>query len=249
MRVLHDAGGYEYLPGQRFASNGVHAAPGRAIDHALFPQPLVLSEAFAVVDDHLRRLERPPEALCGFDLRLPTARSLEDFFAFNDVYLEHLDARGLLLDGGDSPLARTNVAPVADAPAEPAVVGFSYTVERDLPIATFVVSGVAELPDDASSEADVIRLGETGADALIEKLEFVVGAVSRRLELFTLDWERGDAVHLYSAHDLASELSDALRRRAITPLHGIRWHASTPPIAGLELEIDVRSYGNELVVV
>jgi hypothetical protein len=238
-------GGYEFIPGQSFASNGVVASPGVTIHRAVFAEPLPLPEGYDAVRKYLDGVGRPLSALCGFDLLLPAARSLEDFLAFNGGYLAQLDAWNLLRDGS-SPLARTNVAPVSGAPLRPAVRAFSYTIDGDSAVTTFVVSGVAEVPDNPTGPQDVVRLGETSADALLEKLGFVVGAVVDRVAALGAQWDNAVAVHLYSAHDVAFPLvREVLARRGIVPVHGIAWHDAAPPLDLLELEVDVRRYGRE----
>jgi hypothetical protein len=174
----HDGGGYAFLPGLPFASNAVIAGPGMAIERGVFPEPILLSDGFEAVRAHLDGVGRPLEALCGFDLRLPATRTLEEFVAFNSEYLAQLDAWGLLREGS-SPLARTNVAPASGAPTQPAVLGFSYTVDSRSARETLVVSGVAEIPDKATGPQDVVRSGETSADAHSRSL----GSWSARLRL------------------------------------------------------------------
>jgi hypothetical protein len=244
--VENAGGGYEFIPGAPFASNGVIASPGMTIQRGVFAEPILLPEGFEQVRRYLDRAGRPLEALCGFDLRLPTARTLPDFVAFNDEYLAQLDAWALLRDGS-SPLARTNVAPVSGAPSRPAVLAFSYTVDSRSTDETFVVSGAAEVPDNATGPHDVVRLGEHTADALLEKLRFVVGVVADRVGALGAQWSNAVAVHLYAAHDLAFTLvREVLSERGIVPVHGITWHDAAPPIDILELEVDVRRYGREI---
>lgn len=240
-------GHYNYLPGLVFASLAVVAQPGVVIERACFPACLPLAEGFDAVRAALERFDRPLAALCGFDLRLPAARRLEDFVAFNGQYLEQLRSWELL-DGDDSPLARTNVAPVRGGVSEPGVLGFSYTVEGDSPSPTFVVSGVPEVGDDASGPDDVVRLGETTPDALEEKLEFVIRALKERLAELGVEWDDDALVQLYTAHDAASALNDILVREGINPVFGLTWHEAAPPVDLLELEIDVRRYARETVV-
>jgi hypothetical protein len=247
-RVENAGAGYEFLPGLPFASNGVAADPGMSIQRAMFAEPILFPEGFEAVRAYLDSVRRPVEALCGFDLRLPAARKLEDFLSFNGEYLAQLNAWELLHDGS-SPLARTNVAPVSGAPSRPAVLGFSYTVESGSAGKNFVVSGVAEVPDDATGPQDVVRLGETGADALLEKLQFVVDAVAARVEALGSRWDNTVSVHLYAAHDLAFPLArEVLAERGIVPIHGITWHDAAPPVDLLELEVDVRQYEREITV-
>jgi hypothetical protein len=246
--VKNAGGGYEFIPGPPFASNGVIASPGMTIERAVFDEPILLPEGFEEVRRYLDRAGRPVEALCGFDLRLPAARTLADFLAFNGEYLAQLDAWELLRDGS-SPLARTNVAPVSGAPSRPAVLAFSYTVDSRSSGETFVVSGAAEVPDDASGPQDVVRLGETDADALLEKLRFVVGVVADRVGALGARWNNTVAVHLYTSHDVAFSLArEVLSERGIVPANGIIWHDAAPPVDLLELEVDVRRYGREISV-
>jgi hypothetical protein len=241
-------GGYAFLPGPPFASHGVVASQGMTIQRGVFAEPVLLPDGYEAVRAHLEGVGRPLPALCGFDLQLPAARTVEDFLAFNGEYLAQLDAWALLRDGS-SPLARTNVAPVYGAPSRPAVRAFSYTVDSPAAVETFVVSGVPELPDDATGPQDVIRLGETSADALLEKLRFVVAAVAARVEALGAQWNDTVAVHLYAAHDLAFPLvREVLFERGIVPVHGITWHDAAPPVDLLELEVDVRRYGREVIV-
>jgi hypothetical protein len=246
--IENPKGGYAFIPGPPFASNGVVASPGMTIHYGVFAEPISLPEGYETVRTFLETKGRPLEALCGFDLQLPTARTVENFLAFNADYLAQLDAWGLLRDGS-SPLSRTNVAPVSGAPSSPAVRGFSYTMDSPSDFQTFVLAGVPEVPDNPTGPQDVVRLGETSADALLEKLQFVVDAVAARVEALGVQWHRSVAVHLYAAHDLAFPLvRDVLSARGIVPVHGIAWHDAAPPIELLELEIDVRRYGQEVTI-
>lgn len=240
-------GGYRYLPGLVFASQAVVAADDMAIERACFSRALPLSEGFEAVREAMEALERPLQALCGFDLRLAAARRLEDFLAFNAEYLERLRSWDLL-DGDSSPLARTNVAPVGEEIDAPAIVGFSYTVGQSTTGSTFVVSGTPEVPDDASGPDDVIRLGETDPSALSEKLEFVVANLKARLDAMQIEWTGDTAIHLYTVHDACKLLDEILMREQIAPARGITWHKAAPPVDLLELEIDLRRYQGERII-
>ena len=239
--------GYRYLPGLIFASQAVVAVDGMAIERACFPRALPLGEGFDAVSAAMEDLGRPLQALCGFDLRLPSARRLEDFLAFNTEYLERLKSWDLL-DGESSPLARTNVAPLAEGIDAPAVAGFSYTVPRSTDVSAFVVSGAPEVPDDATGPDDVIRLGESDPSALSEKLAFVVGSLKARLDALQVSWAGDTAVHLYTVHDACSLLDEILTQEQIFPAFGITWHKAAPPVDLLELEIDLRRYQREWIV-
>lgn len=250
MRVDHAAGGYAFTPSDlRFASGGVVALPGMAIDHARFPAAVPLQEGFGLVQQHLERAGRPLAALCGFELRLPEALPWEQFSAFNELYFARLAAWNLLGDDGASPLARTNVAPLVDAPAEACVLAFSYTTEADDAEPTFVVSGVAELMAPYRMPADLVRPGETTAEALLAKARGVVKVVGAQVEALGVAWDNSASVHLYSGHDIAHAVKrQLLAAEGVNPAHGLVWHDTAPPVAGLELEIDVRRYRRELTI-
>ena len=124
-------GGYRFLPGLAFASQAVVAADDMAIEGARFPSALPLAEGFNAVRAAIEELDRPLQALCGFDLRLPAARRLDDFLSFNNEYLAQLRSWDLLV-GESSPLARTNVAPIDSEIDAPALIGFSCTVPRTI---------------------------------------------------------------------------------------------------------------------
>jgi hypothetical protein len=250
LRVDHNAGGYSFTPSDLlFASGGVVALPGMAIEHAAFPVAVPLEEGFELVQRHLESIERPLTALCGFELHSPEALPWGQFDEFNERYFKRLAAWELLSGDGTSPLARTNVAPLVDAPIEPSLLAFSYTnVAPDAGV-TFIVSGVAELMEPYRMPDDVVRAGETSAEALLDKARSVVGEVGGRLKALGVVWDDSVAVHLYSGHDLAHAVKRGpLTAAGVNPAHGVVWHDAAPPVVGLELEIDVRRYHRELIV-
>lgn len=250
MRIDHSLGGYAFTPSDlRFASGGVVALPGMAIEHATFPAAVPLQEGFELVHRHLQRVGRPLTALCGFELRVPEALPWGQFSNFNELYFAQLATWNLLRDDGTSPLARTNVAPLVDAPAEAGVLAFSYTTEADDAEATFVVSGVAELMRPYRIPADLVRPGETTAEALLDKARSVINVVGAQLEALGVAWGNSASVHLYSGHDIAHAVKrQLLAAVGVNPECGVVWHDTAPPVLGLELEIDVRRYHRELTV-
>jgi len=250
MRVDHDRGGYAFTPSDLgFASGGVVALPGMAIDHARFPAAVPLQEGFELVQRHLEQVGRPLTALCGFELRVPEALPWGQFDKFNELYFDRLATWDLLRDDGTSSLARTNVAPFVEAPAEAGVLAFSYTTAADDAESTFVVSGVAELMEPYRMPTDVVREGETTAEALLDKARSVVNVIGARLEALGVAWDNSASVHLYSGQDIAYAVKRQLLAAAgVNPAHGVVWHDTAPPVLGLELEIDVRRYHRELTV-
>jgi hypothetical protein len=247
--VANVDGGYAYSPGLRFASNGVIALEGMAIDQGLFSEPLPFDSGFAAIRTHLDASGLPAASLCGVELRLPATLTLEAFVEFNNRYLAELDGWNLLRDG-TSPLARTNVSPFGEgAPAEPTVIAFSYTAPDVSSMQTYVISGIAELPLGSSYPEGIVRRGETSRDAMQQKVECVTEAVRAHIESLGTEWRRRDVVNLYSAHPMAVLLTDdMLFESDRTPAYGVCWHRAAPPVSELELEIDVRRYRNVLSV-
>jgi hypothetical protein len=247
--VDNDEGGYRFLPALRFASAAVLAKEGRAIERGVLTAPLALADGFEAIRDWLEVVERPLSSLCGIELRSPAQISMEDFIAFNNQYLSHLDSWGLLRDGAP-PLTRTNVAPFRAAPATPSIAAFSYTVERDEPRGCFVVSGVAEVATGCKYPDDIVRPGESSTDALVEKANSVAADVASIVTHLGGSWDDATTVHLYAAHPFAFELSRrVLSGIGVAPNQGIVWLDAAPPVDGLELEIDVRRYAAERAVV
>jgi len=249
LRTEHDTGGYSYLPGLPFASNGVTATPGMTIEHAVLPQPQPLPNGLDHIRRHLDRMGRPLHALCGLELRLPAALPMPAFRDFNEQYLALLDKWGLLR-AGTSPLTRTNVVPSVNPPAAPTLLAFSYTTARKTSgPPCLVITGVAELTTGARFPDDVVRHGEVGIDALLEKAAYIIGEVNARITALGACWERADRVQLYCAHRAVFEIGrQVLGRIGAQPAHGLTWHDSTPPVLGLELEIDVRRHTHELIM-
>ncbi|MFC5747437.1 hypothetical protein [Actinomadura rugatobispora] len=246
-RTENPAGGYAYVPGLSFASQGVAALPGFTIVRAVLPRPLPLAAGFAAVERRLADEGRPPAALCGLELRMPGALTRQGFVDFNAAYVGRLDAWGLLRDGVP-PLARTNVIPVGDPPPEPAVHAFSYTVPGGGPGGTYVVSGVAEVPLGSDFPTGIVRPGERDADALGEKATVIIGEIRRCLDALGVRWEPSDPVTLYSPHAVAAEVAhERLAAVAgVRPRSGVAWQRTWPPVTGLELELDVRRVGADL---
>src|SRR4029077_6402242 len=127
-----------------------------------------------VVDAALEAAGRPRSALCAMALRSPAPFSFAGFQEFNARYVAVLKSWEIFVDG-INPVARTNVAPEVNPPAEPCLYSFAYTVpEPDAPPAC-VGAGAGELPEGSLYPEDVVRRDDLSADALAEKTSFVLG--------------------------------------------------------------------------
>src|SRR5688500_69313 len=116
--VPHPGGNYRFLPGIDAFSSGAVAQPGHEIVHATLQTPIPYRDGFALIERHLGALGRPRVALCAIELRSPRPFSFGGFDEFNRGYRAILDDWKIPVDGVN-PIARTNVAPVVGAPAEP----------------------------------------------------------------------------------------------------------------------------------
>ena len=103
------------------------------------------------------------------------------FIEFNAGYVDVLKQWDMLVDGMN-PIARTNVAPAVNPPAEPALYGFSYTVRSSAKRKTFVVAGAGELPEGSLDPHDVVRPGESSPAAIQEKMRFRHRTDGRQIE-------------------------------------------------------------------
>ena len=124
------AGGFRFIPAVFQYSGGVAAVPGYAIVRVRFREPLPLREGFAHVERRIKEAGRPLTSFCACELRSPAPFTEQGFRAFNEVYVVTLQKWGLF-DGKVNPVARSNVCPEGDPPAEPSFHAFSFTVASD----------------------------------------------------------------------------------------------------------------------
>jgi hypothetical protein len=248
MRIENRAGGYSFLKGISPYSGGVAALPGLEIVHVRLERSLPLDQGFTAIDRYLESQRRSRQALCAVELRSPRPFTFQGFEDFNQRYVSILQRWGLLLDGVN-PVARTNVAPHLLAPAEPSVYGFSVTVAAQDAPASFVVAGSGELPEGSLDPHDVVRRGETSADALREKARFVMQLMSARLAGLDVTWKQVTATQVYTVHNihpfLESEILSGVHEAASI---GIHWHYARPPIESIEYEMDLRGCRHEEIL-
>ena len=152
------SGGYRFIPGVFQYSRGVAASPGYRITRTRFMTPVALAQGFRRIEVILSEFGRPTTAFCACELRSPAPFTEQGFTEFNKHYVTTL-SRWKLFDGTINPVARVNVCPEIDPPGEPSFHAFSFTVPASEAAASFVISG----------SEDIIRHGETSADAMREK--------------------------------------------------------------------------------
>jgi hypothetical protein len=248
MLVENKRGNYYFLKGIAPYSAGVTAEAGFEIVHVRLSHYVPLRAGFHTVEAQLRKAGRPLQAICGMELRSPKPFSFTGFHEFNAGYVDVLKQWDLLV-AGMNPIARTNVAPAVNPPAEPALYGFSYTVRSSAKRKTFVVAGAGELPEGSLDPHDVVRPGESSPAAIQEKMRFVIGLMEGRLKGLSVSWNDVTVSEIYSVHDIHPFLeTELLERQEEGGAHGLTWHYSQPPIESIEYEMDLRGCATELVI-
>ena len=245
--VDFSAGGYRFLPSVFQYSGGAAALPGHAIQRVRFRAPVPLAEGFARIERIITDAGRPLTSFCACELRSPAPFTEQGFRAFNEIYVVTLERWGLF-DGKVNPVARSNVCPEIDPPAEPSFHAFCFTVADADAAPSVVISGGAEAREGGASYRErIIRYGEASPDAMREKALHVLGEMERRLAAFGLRWADTTATQVYTVRDLYPFLADEIVRRGAAH-SGLTWHYARPPVRDLEYEMDCRAVGRESVI-
>lgn len=234
-------GGYRFARGASPYSAGVAAEPGFTIERARFAAPLPVAEGFRRIEDHLKSLGRPLDALCACELRSPKPFTMDGFVGFNRGYVDVLKRWGLFKVQGLNPVARSNVCPELDPPAEPSFYAFSYTVPGTSK--AFVIAGSGEVPEEKGAYPDrIVRRGDLSPDGLREKARWVMKELERRMSILGVAWAGATAAQAYTVHPMPTEpLGPAFRA-------GLTWHFARPPIVELDFEMDCRATPREIVL-
>ena len=127
-------------------SAGAAASPGYEIERVRFDKWLPLAEGFARIAQYIQAAGRPLTSFCACELRSPAAFTDEGFRNFNLHYVKTLAEWGIY-DGKTNPVARSNVCPEIDPPAEPSFYAFSFTRPSQSTTPTFVIAGSGESQD------------------------------------------------------------------------------------------------------
>lgn len=247
--IRFDAGNYRYIPSVFQYSAGIAALDGFEVERACLHRPLPMGEAFAFVERHLASLGRPTTAFAACELRSPAPFTDQGFTDFNRFYVTTLERWGIYRDGAN-PVARTNVCPLYDAPAEPVMFAFSYTVPARTPSPrpSFVIAGGGEAAEGSGPYSSrTVRHGETHPEALREKLVFVRDAMEGRLAALGLTWADAVQPQLYTVFDIGHLFGACFGPRGVLRA-GVVWHCARPPVVGLDVEMDVMGPARTIVV-
>ena len=247
--MIHDfpAGNYRFIPAVFQYSGGVAADPDFEIERVRFDKPVPLADGFALAADFILAAGRPLTAFCACELRSPAAFTEDGFRAFNEHYVKTL-AQWDLFDGTVNPVARSNVCPEIDPPAEPSFYAFCFTRPQLAAKPSCVISGSAEARGGAGSYPErIVRYRDLSSEGMAEKVAFTVGQMEARLADVGSGWNNTTAVQIYTVHDFHPVIADELVRRGAAR-SGLTWHYARPPVVDLEFEMDCRRVAREVVL-
>lgn len=240
-------GNYRFIKAVFQYSGGVAAEPGFEIVRARLASSLPIERGFSAVESHLEAVGRPLTAFCACELRSPAPFTEQGFLEFNRSYAATLERWGIYRDGVN-PVARTNVCPAFEPPAEPSLYAFSYTVPASPGTrGSFIVAGGGEAPEGKPNYRDyIVRRGDTSLDGLREKVRYVVAEMERRLAALGFGWKDAVSTQAYTMHDIGPLVETEIVRRGATQ-GGLEWHFARPPIVDLDYEMDVRGAAREII--
>jgi len=239
--------GYRFMPGVSQYSCGIGALPGFTIERVRFSRVVPLKVGFQKIAEIIKAAGRPLTAFGACELRSPAPFTEEGFKAFNQIYIQTLIEWGLMKDGVN-PVARSNVCPKIDPPAEPGFHAFSFTTVAPNAPTSFVVAGSGESAEGKANYRDhIVRLGDISPEGMLEKAKWVLNEMERRMSAFGGDWSQATAVQLYTIRDVFPFLESELGRRGALR-SGLTWYFNRPPVVDLEYEMDCRKVQIERVV-
>jgi hypothetical protein len=240
-------GNYQFIPAVFQYSSGAAAEAGYEIERVRFDRLVPLAEGFAKIARHIQAAGRPLTAFCACELRSPAAFTEEGFRAFNLHYVKTLAEWGLY-DGSTNPVARSNVCPEIDPPAEPSFYAFSFTRPSQGTSPSFVIAGGAEARGGAGSYPErIVSYRDLSPEGLREKVRFTARSMEERLAAFGFAWKDTTGVQAYTIRDFHPAFADELVHRGAAR-SGLTWHFARPPVIDLEFEMDCRRVLRETVI-
>jgi hypothetical protein len=240
-------GNYRFIPAVFQYSSGVASDPDFEIERVRLDRPVPLADGFSLAADFILGADRPLTAFCACELRSPAAFTEDGFRAFNEHYVKTLAQWGLF-DRTVNPVARSNVCPEIDPPAEPSFYAFCFTRPSLGAKPNFVIAGGAEARNGAGSYPErIVRYRDLSPEGFAEKVRFTVGEMEARLGAFGFGWKDTTAVQAYTVHDFHPVVAEELVRRGAAR-SGLTWHYARPPVVDLEFEMDCRRVAREVVI-
>jgi hypothetical protein len=247
MTTEFPAGNYRFIPAVFQYSSGAVANQGYEVERVRFDTMPSLADGFAQIAKYIQATGRPLTSFCACELRSPAAFTEDGFRTFNQHYVKTLAEWGLF-DGSVNPVARSNVCPEIDPPAEPSFFAFSFTRPGQTTTPTYVIAGGAEARGGSGSYPErIVRYRDLSRDGLREKIRFTVREMESRLAEFGFTWKDTTATQAYTVHDFHPFIAEELVRRGAAR-SGVTWHFARPPVIDLEYEMDCRRVMREVVI-
>src|SRR3954466_15960124 len=163
------AGNYRFIPAVFQYSSGAAADPGFEVERVRFDTLLPLAQGFAQAASYIQAAGRPLTSFCACELRSPAAFTEDGFRTFNQHYVKTLAEWGVY-DGTTNPVARSNVCPEIDPPAEPSFYAFSFTRPSQGTTPSFVIAGSGESQEANASYAErTVRYRDISPEGIAEK--------------------------------------------------------------------------------
>jgi hypothetical protein len=242
--IDNKAGAFKIAPGGSVYCAGVVPYKGFEVVRVLLRPWIPLDRAYAFIEKYLKSLERPVQAFCGIELRVPAPLTFDQWSSFNVPYLKQLREWGLIF-GDQSAVCRSNIALALKAPDTTSVCAFSYTVPTSEGVPTFFLSGTA----DIDSSGKIIAEGDTSAEAMHNRARFTIDTVGATLGKLKVSWEDTTQIALFHVADipnlfgptLLGKVGGAVRR-------GVLVYHARPPLVGAEVELEARAVRQEFIV-
>ena len=236
------AGGYRFIPAVFQYSGGVAAEPGFRVERFTFRKPVPLATGLSA-ESVIKAQGRPLTSFCACELRSPQPFSDQGFREFNELYVQTLTQWGIY-DGGINPVARSNVCPEIDPPAEPSFHAFAFTVPAN-----------ASTPrSSCPAAARRARAGRHTASGRFAMARPTMQRSRKKPCTCLARWSAGSglgqswatttATQVYTVHNLYPFFGQEIVRRGAAHA-GLTWHLCRPPVRGLEYEMDCRGISVE----
>ena len=242
------AGNYRFIPAVFQYSGGAAALPGYEVERVRFDKMPPLAQGFARIADYIKAAGRPLTSFCACELRSPAAFTDQGFLDFNQHYVKTLAEWGIY-DGKTNPVARSNVCPEIDPPAEPSFYAFSFVRPSTNATPSFVIAGSGEAQEGAGPYSErTVRYRDLSPGRHQRQ-----GPPCRRRH-GEAAWARSASAgrtrpprrSIPSATIITSSRDELVKRGAARS--GLTWHFARPPVIDLEYEMDCRRVTREIVI-
>ena len=241
-----DCGFRADAPGKVF-SRGVAARPGFEFWRVRLLGRPPLASGLQTAAEFIRKAKRPLTALAAMELRLPKPLPAAEFAALNVEYVKALVAAGFVVPGETRPEARSNMAPLYNAPDVFSLHAFTFAVPAPPGMQAaspdYVISGKPESTDAGG----VIGGSDYSAPAMRVKASSILDWLTDRITELGGDPAHATAFQIYTALSLDSIVADPFARSPLSRAE-VTLIPGNPPVTGFQVEFDVRSVTREYAI-